>query len=96
MEIDEHIFIKKPKTVLCGPARSEGAWSRRAVSMAVWKLRCNLIRQYGADIFQVVETPDGIEMTIQGDLVASRADMDDENLLRREYRKGRKMLRQKQ
>ena len=87
MKLDERIFIKKPRCVLDKPARTEGAWVKRTVARALWQLRCRLIKDYGADILQLNETPEGIEIHIEGELIAPRADIVEENQQRLNYRK---------
>ena len=68
-KIDETIVIQRPKTIIEGPVRGYGVWTRKAVLRAIWDIRMRLIKEKQIDIFQVYEMTDCIEVHIEGEFV---------------------------
>lgn len=68
MKISRRIVVNRPKTVQALGGRRQATWMRRAVLHEVWKLRREIIRETGEDIFGVFVMPDCIEININGEL----------------------------
>jgi len=67
IRVDEHIVLKRPKSVMNGSPTLYGAWTRRAILRAVWALRNRIMDESGVDIFQVYEMTDCVEVHIEGE-----------------------------
>ena len=72
MKISRRIVINRPKNYPQKSGRVKAAWERRAILHEVWKLRRDIIRETGEDIFGVFTMPDCIEVNINGDLETFR------------------------
>ena len=93
MQINEHIVINKPKSVMNGPSHGETAWVRRAFLRSIWEMRKRVMEEQGVDIFQLYEMSDCIEVHIEGDFVGKPVPKDWElKLKRREQRSSRRLL----
>ena len=68
-KIDEKIVIQRPQSVIDGPTRGYGVWTRKAILRAIWEMRMRLIKEKQIDIFQVYEMTDCIEVHIEGEFV---------------------------
>lgn len=61
-------MVDRPKSMQCRGGRVQAGWMRRAVLHELWKLRREIIRETGEDIFGVFVMPDCIEININGEL----------------------------
>lgn len=76
MKIDEHIVIRKPPGIQAANGRRDAAWTRRAILHAIWVMRRKVMEEQRADLFQVYEMTDCIEVHIEGEFVTLPTDKD--------------------